>query len=87
MINEIIEIVGKRKDVEIVAGHKLIEAQLEYVLEDDGVLYRTTIPLTQGGSVIIVVLPTKENIVGIAPGNVVTGNHPAWIKVEKAPAT
>ena len=73
MINEIVTIVGKQIGTDIVAGHKLIEAQLEYVFEEDGKYYRTSIPLVRDGSVMVIILPPDLNIVGIEPGQVVTG--------------
>lgn len=75
MIGEITTIVGN-VDGEIFAGHKLIEAQLEYVFEEDGKLYRTSLPLTRGGSVIVVVVPDKAGIVGIPEGEVASIEMP-----------
>lgn len=59
-------------DGELIAGHKLIEAQLDYVFEEGGKLYRTSVPLTRGGTVLVLVLPEGAQIVGMGPGEVVT---------------
>lgn len=79
MIDEIVTIVGKEKQAAIVAGHKLIEAQLEYVFEEDGKLYRTTVPLIRDGSVLVIVLPPGTNFVGIPEGEIVVGYKPEQV--------